>query len=110
MDKTQVDSINETKLKRSQFQLIVNNLENNAGWIELLKIFEDNLNSIDDGWQYLNPHNPDDLSKLQDYRITKMAYLSLINALDNVKADLATTDQLLKELEQPEIYQGGYTD
>lgn len=108
--KSEEDIIRDLERDINRFQTILNNLENNQGWILLKEMFEEQLAQIDGMWQNFNVYDQQQLAHLQESRITKMAYITLINTLANVKADLQKAQQDLNGLKHPELYQTGYVD
>jgi hypothetical protein len=80
---------------------IVQGLENHDPFIEMLSDFKDQMKRIDDGWQWLT-----DEKLLKEAQITKMAFLSVINVLDNYKHDLEQAEKQLVELENPDKITG----
>lgn len=77
--------------------MVVHGLENNQAYIQLISDFKDTANKIDDAW-----HLVSDLNKLNEMRITKLAAVSIVNALDNYKMDLNKATEQLAKLRNPD--------
>ena len=80
---------------------IINGLENHAPFQEMLSDFKDQMKRLDDSWQWLTEEK-----LLKEAQITKMAYLSVVNVLDNYKHDMEEADKQLIELDNPDKITG----
>lgn len=92
-----MDNIREAQELRHRYQSIIENLENNPGWQDLVKLFKEDIDNIDENWHYLNPYDANDLGKLMDSRVHKMALDKLVGALDSFKAQIEECDKLIEE-------------
>lgn len=93
-----VDSIREELISEiEKSRRILDGLENNEAYKELVSDFKRASDEIDAVW-HLQP----DLQKLQEMRITKFAADSLIKALDTYKMALERATQQLARLNEEE--------
>lgn len=76
---------------------IILGLESYAPFIEMLSDFKDQMKRLDDSWQWLTEDK-----LLKEAQITKMAFLSVVNVLDNYKYDMDMADKQLTELDNPD--------
>jgi len=84
---------------------IVQGLEHHDPFVEMLSDFKDQMKRLDDSWQWLT-----DEKLLKEAQITKMAYLSVVNVIDNYKHDMEEAQKQLTELENPDKITGGDYD
>lgn len=89
---------------------IVNQLENNQGWIDLVGMLKDSVKQIDGSWHLKNVYDAAGMADFQEARVTKMAYDYLINAMDVIKSEKEQLKQTIHELENPKEYQNAYVD
>ncbi len=83
--------------KISKCNRIILGLETHEPFLEMLSDFKDQMKRLDDSWQWLT-----DEKLLKEAQITKMAYLSVVNVLDNYKHDMGEADKQLIELNNPD--------
>lgn len=76
---------------------VIDGLEGNASYQLLINDFKDTAEKIDSVW-----HLQFDMGKLNEMRITKMAALSIVNALDGYKYDLQRASEQLARLKEEE--------
>jgi hypothetical protein len=92
--------IQTLEAKNEKLQLIISDLESNAGWKALLDLVREDLNVLDDTWHWI----PEDAAaRRMEARATKMAYVHLTNIIDICKDDLKRSLQLIEELKSEEI-------
>jgi hypothetical protein len=80
---------------------IIFGLESNDAFREMLLDFKDQMKRLDDGWQWIT-----DEKHLKEAQITKMAFLSVVNVLDNYKQDEEQAQKQLLELNNPDSITG----
>jgi len=98
MDKPQEVQVLEAK--NNKLQLIISDLESNAGWNALLDLVREDLKVLDDSWHWI----PEEAAaRRMEARATKMAYSHLLNILDICKDDLKRSLQLIEELKSETI-------
>ena len=98
MDKLQ--EIQTLEAKNAKLQLIISDLESNAGWNALLDLVKDDLKVLDDTWHWI----PEEASaRRMEARATKMAYSHLLNIIDICKDDLKRSLQLIEEIKSTEL-------
>ena len=76
----------------SKCNRILEGLRSNDSFSEMLSDFKDQMKRLDDSWQWIT-----DDKLLKEAQITKMAYLSVVNVLDNYQHDMEEADKLLIE-------------
>ena len=81
----------------SKCNRIINGLQGYDPFIEMLSDFKDQMKRLDDSWQWLT-----DEKLLKEAQITKMAYLSVVNVLDNYKHDMEEAEKQMIELNNPD--------
>ena len=92
-----LETIKEGLRKRiAKCTRIVQGLELHDAFNELLSDFKDQMKRLDDSWQWLTEDKT-----LKEAQITKMAYLSVVNVIDNYKHDIEEAEKQLVELENP---------
>lgn len=84
---------------------IIDGLEGNEAFNLLIGDFKDTAKRLDDNWQWIT-----DEKVLKEAQITKMATLSIINAISNYKHDIEQASQQLDKLEKPDKIVGGDFD
>jgi len=98
MDKLQ--EIQTIEAKNAKLELIISDLEQNAGWKALLDLVKDDLKILDDTWHWI----PEEASaRRMEARATKMAYVHLTNIIDICKDDLKRSLQLIEEIKSTEL-------
>jgi hypothetical protein len=85
----------------SKCNRIILGLQSNDAFNEMLSDFKDQMKRLDDSWQWIT-----ESKLLSDAQITKMAYLSVVNVLDNYKHDMEEADKQLMELNNPDKITG----
>jgi hypothetical protein len=80
---------------------IIQGLQSNDAFNEMLSDFKDQMKRLDDSWQWIT-----DEKLLKETQITKMAYLSIVNCLDTYKHDMEEADRQLMELNNPDEIMG----
>jgi hypothetical protein len=97
-----LDNIKEELSTRiAKCNRIIEGLQNHTPFNEMLSDFKDQMKRLDDSWQWLN-----DEKLLKEAQITKMAFLSVVNVLDNYRHDMATAEKNLMELNNPDKITG----
>ena len=92
-----LETIKEGLRKRiAKCTRIVQGLELHDAFNEMLTDFKDQMKRLDDSWQWLTEDKT-----LKEAQITKMAYLSVVNVIDNYKHDIEEAEKQLVELENP---------
>lgn len=84
---------------------IVDGLENNEAFRLFIDDFKTQAQRLDDNWQWIT-----DEKALKEAQITKMATLSIINAIPNLKHDIETAGLQLDKLEHPGDFVGADYD
>lgn len=77
---------------------IVDGLENSEAFRLFVKDFKDWADRLDSSWQYIQ-----DDKVLKEAQITKMATVTVINALDNYKAELKKAQDELTLMDNPDL-------
>jgi len=91
----------------SRCSTIIHGLKNHEPFKMMVEDFSIMADRIDDNWHLI----PDgDMDKLREARITKLAAISIINALGNYKFDYDQAQKKLTELENPKTIQSSYYD
>ena len=80
---------------------IVQGLQSNDAFNEMLSDFKDQMKRLDDSWQWIT-----DEKLLKEAQITKMAYLSVVNVIDTYKHDMEQADKQLTELDNSDKITG----
>jgi hypothetical protein len=75
----------------------VSELGNNGAYLELIEDFKNTAKALDNNWQFI-----DDEKKMKEARITKLAVMSVINAVDNYRLDLKRAEEELVKIDNPE--------
>lgn len=78
-------------------QLIIDNLEKNVGWEGVIEDFTKERQRLDDTWQYVT-----DEKRWQEFRVTKLAVMKILNLLNDYKQDKSTALREIYEWEHPE--------
>lgn len=94
LDQVENDLIREIEKCRN----IVDGLENNDSYKLLVADFKEAADQIDSVW-----HLTMDLNKLNEMRITKMAAVTLVNALDSYKFSLQRSKEQLEKLKDEDV-------
>jgi hypothetical protein len=76
---------------------IIEGLENNEPFKNLIEKFKKTAKQLDDNWQWIT-----DEKALLQAQITKMAQLSIIHALDNLRHDSKLAQDRIIKIENPE--------
>jgi hypothetical protein len=92
-------NIAELKRKVEDFTVIIQELEHNIGYDKLLKFWKEEVQALDDTWQFIPE---EDGKKRMEARATKMAYMHLFSILDYLRADIENTNKIIGELEEQE--------
>jgi len=85
----------------SKCNRIIEGLGSNGAFNEMLDDFKVQMKRLDDSWQWLT-----DEKTLKEAQITKMAYLSVVNVLDNYRHDAEDAGKQLVELSNPALITG----
>lgn len=103
MEKT-LDELKKELLDRlNRSKLIVEGLENNEAFKELINDFKSSAKRLDDSWQWIS-----DEKVLKEAQITKMATLCVINSISNYKHDIEKAAQELDKLNHPDKVMGDF--
>jgi len=97
--------LKDINFKIHKVKSILEGLENNNSFHMLIDMFRENSKTIDDTW-HLTP--VEDYWKIQEMRVTKMAYSHLINTIEHLKFDLSELLREKAELENPDLLEAGY--
>lgn len=90
------------RIRKSKF--IIEGLEGNEAFRELINDFKVQAKRLDDNWQWIT-----DEKILKEAQVTKMATLSIINTIDTYRDDMERAGELLDKIEQPDkIIAGDY--
>ena len=81
----------------SKCNRIILGLQGNNAFNEMLSDFKDQMKRLDDSWQWLTEEKV-----LREAQITKMAYLSVVNVLDNYRHDIEEAEKQIIELDNPD--------
>lgn len=76
---------------------IITGLENYAPYQKIVDVFRENAKSIDDSWHFVN-----EPAKLEQLRVAKMAYMTLIDYIPNLKMDRHKFQSELTKIQDPE--------
>lgn len=95
-----MDNIRKAQEIKHRYQSIIDNLEHNDGWLELMKLFKEDAESIDANWHYLNPYDSKDLATLMDQKTHKLALDKITNAMDLFKAQISEIDRVISDMEE----------
>jgi len=79
----------------SECQSVLEHLEKCPAWEVITRDLEGFKNYIDDNWQNI----PEGDNKLRELRVTKMAYMHLLNLKDSYKVDLDNAQKELYKLQ-----------
>ena len=74
-------------------QTVINGLSGNSAWDIVLEDFGNQVKELDANWQFVN-----DDKKMYEFKVTKMAAMSVINLIDNYKFNLQRATSELKAL------------
>jgi hypothetical protein len=96
-DKSTAQRLEDAHKKIEHCSFIINGLENHEPFKKLIEDFKVWQKFLDDSW-----HGIQDEKKLREAQMTKVATVSLINALDNYKFDLAKAQEEIVKLENPD--------
>jgi len=91
----------ELRSRISKCNRIILGLQSHAPFNELLDDYKAQMKHLDESWQWITEDKI-----LKEAQITKMAYLSVINAIDNYKHDLEQAEKHLTELDNPDKITG----
>jgi len=83
------------RIERMRF--IISGLEGYKPFEEVLEMFRETRKNIDENWHLLN-----DITKLNELRMTKMAVNTLIEYIPNLKNDLNRYQEELIKLQNPD--------
>lgn len=94
----------EQRLSKEQLQKIINRsqtviggLEDNSAWSIVLEDFGNQSKNLDDNWQFVN-----DEKKMLEFRITKLACMSVLKLVENYKFNMKKAMQELATNINPE--------
>jgi hypothetical protein len=91
--------LQDTYAKRiDECQEVLRHLDSCPAWEVIVRDLERNKQFIDDNWQNI----PEDDNKLRELRVTKLAYMHLLNLRDSYKSDLDNAKKELEKLQNPE--------
>lgn len=87
-------------------QLVVDSLENNAGWLAALNDFEEQRQRLDDTWQ-----NVSEEKAWFEYRITKLAVMKVLNLVEDYRGDMKLAlEQKYKQDNPDKVIQKDYQE
>lgn len=78
-------------------QYIIDGLQGNTAWEEVLKDFQQERQRLDDNWQYVS-----DPAKMNEWRVTKMAVMKIINMLADYEQDKLRALAEIQALKNPD--------
>ena len=97
--KKYVPDIQDKLTKRiSECQEVLDHLDKCPAWGVITRDLGEFKQYIDDNWQNI----PEGDNKLRELRVTKMAYIHLLNLKDSYKVDLDNAQKELSKLQNPE--------
>ncbi|HNX03514.1 MAG TPA: hypothetical protein PLE33_08700 [Candidatus Cloacimonas sp.] len=99
------EQIKELNARIFRSKQIIEGLEHNESFKLFIDDYKAQAQRLDDSWQWIT-----DEKVLKDAQITKMATLSVINSIPNLKHDIEVAGQQLDKLEHPEEIIGGDFD
>ena len=76
--------------------MVINSLEHNDAFNQVLSDFEEQKKRIDNNWHLISKKED-----LEEMRITKLAVMSILNVLDNYRFDLKKAQEELIKLDNP---------
>ena len=88
---------NDLRAKISKCNRIILGLQSYDAFLEMISDFKDQMKRLDDSWQWITEEKV-----LKEAQITKMAFLSVVNVLDNYRHDMDEAEKQLIELENPD--------
>jgi hypothetical protein len=91
------DRIEELNDITGRCQLILDNLEHNAGWELVIEDIEKERKRLDDNWQFVTEEK-----QWIEWRATKMAVLKILNLMDDYKNDFKMASEERYVLENPD--------
>ena len=77
---------------------VLKHLEECPAWVVISRDLENNKKFIDDNWQNI----PEGDNKLRELRVTKMAYIHLLNLKENYALDLDNAKKELYKIQNPD--------
>ena len=95
----EVNDFQDTLVKRiDECESVLRHLEECPAWEVIQRDLERNKQFIDDNWQSV----PEGDNKLRELRVTKMAYIHLLNLKEGYKLDLDNAKKELHKLQNPD--------
>jgi hypothetical protein len=95
-----MNHIEELEQKVAKFSLIVDELEPNMGYRALLDFWKEEVQGLDDTWQFIPEENG---KQRMEARATKMAYMHLLNVIEYLKADIQNTNKIIADLKEKNL-------
>jgi hypothetical protein len=77
--------------------IAIDNLGKNPGWEIVLADISEQKKRLDDTWQFIS-----DEKKMQEYRVTKIAVMKILNIIDDYRADKDTALEEIYRIENPD--------
>ena len=95
-EKAYAKDIQDVYVQRiSECQVVLDHLEVCPAWQVIKKDCDEQKQIIDDNWQNLTKDDP----KLEELRVTKLAYMHLSSLIDKYKMDLENAQKELDKLQ-----------
>jgi len=97
--KNYAPDIQDKFIKRiAECQEVLDHLDKCPAWNVITRDLENFKKYIDDNWQNI----PESDNRLKELRVTKMAYMHLLNLKDSYKVDLENAQKELYKIQNPE--------
>jgi len=91
----EVSSDLQERVNRNQY--IIDGLRDNGAWVKVIEDVEQQRKRLDDRWQYVS-----DPAKMNEFRITKMAVMKVINLLSDYEFDMKQAQEVLSKINNTE--------
>lgn len=96
-DRTQEQMEKELIARIAKSNMVIQGLENHGPFKTVMEDFKGTIEMIDNSW-----HLVGDPAKLNEFRVTKMAAISLVNCLDGYKFDMKKATEELAKIQNPD--------
>lgn len=94
---TQEQALDRLRGVVNKASIVIDNLEHNAGWEKVVEDMNEQKKRLDDTWQFIS-----DEKKMQEYRITKIAVMKILNIIDDYRNDKAIASGEIYTIEHPD--------
>lgn len=90
--------LNREKLQSiyDRAEAVINGLSENGAWQIVLEDFKKQCDDLNNNWQFVN-----DEKKMYEFKITKLAAMSVVNLIDNYKFNRDRAAQELQSITDP---------